>query len=280
MGRTLVLYHGGCRDGFCAAWVMYLVIGDSADYLAVNHGEPPPDLTSYTNVYIVDFSYPRPVMEAMLAEGRNVHVLDHHKTAEEALRGLPGVVFDVNRSGAGLAWDYLTDGHGETGKSPRPLLVDYVEDRDLWRFKLDDSKAVNAWIGTLKYDFGEWDRASHMLGGVGGQRYAAEMGKLLLDKVAQYVAEVRRNERMIFFPSPVECHVPIVNAPHPDISELLHAMCQEHPFSVGWSQRADGKFVYSLRSREDAVDVSVIAKHYGGGGHAHAAGFTSDTLLF
>lgn len=33
---------------------------------------------------------------------------------------------------------------------------------------------------------------------------------------------------------------------------------------------------YSLRSMDDGPDVSEIAKAYGGGGHAHAAGFVSD----
>jgi nanoRNase/pAp phosphatase (c-di-AMP/oligoRNAs hydrolase) len=49
---------------------------------------------------------------------------------------------------------------------------------------------------------------------------------------------------------------------------------------VGWSQRADGLFTYSLRSAEGGLDVSVIAKRHGGGGHPHAAGFTSAKLLF
>ncbi len=58
------------------------------------------------------------------------------------------------------------------------------------------------------------------------------------------------------------------------------ALCQGHPFAVGWSQRADGLFTYSLRSAEGGLDVSVIAKRHGGGGHPHAAGFTSAKLLF
>ena len=40
-----------------------------------------------------------------------------------------------------------------------------------------------------------------------------------------------------------------------------------------------GEWVHSMRSRENGVDVSAIAKAHGGGGHARAAGFNAVTLL-
>jgi nanoRNase/pAp phosphatase (c-di-AMP/oligoRNAs hydrolase) len=72
-------------------------------------------------------------------------------------------------------------------------------------------------------------------------------------------------------------HMPIVNAPYINISELLQKLAEKEAFSVGWYQRADGKFVYSLRSSAtSAVDVSDIARIYGGGGHKNSAGFLSE----
>ena len=55
-------------------------------------------------------------------------------------------------------------------------------------------------------------------------------------------------------------------------------------FSMSWFQQADGRFQFSLRSRNknvegsEVVDVSAIAKAFGGGGHAAAAGFVLDKL--
>jgi len=46
----------------------------------------------------------------------------------------------------------------------------------------------------------------------------------------------------------------------------------KYPFVVMYFDTAD-KRVFSLRSRGE-VDVANIAKRYGGGGHAGAAGFT------
>lgn len=57
-------------------------------------------------------------------------------------------------------------------------------------------------------------------------------------------------------------------------SEVCHELCQGEPFAAAYWDEADGTRRWSLRSSEtDGVDVSEIAKLYGGGGHVHAAGF-------
>ena len=51
--------------------------------------------------------------------------------------------------------------------------------------------------------------------------------------------------------------VPMVNAPYICISELVGKLAESAPFAVGWFQRSDGLYAYSLRSRgPDGVDVS------------------------
>ena len=45
---------------------------------------------------------------------------------------------------------------------------------------------------------------------------------------------------------------------------------------VVWYQQADGMFRVSLYTDRNDVDVSEIAKAYGGGGHKKAAGFRVD----
>lgn len=45
MSRPLIIYHGpGCMDGFTAAWVAWLRLGDGADYEPAAYGEAPPDV--------------------------------------------------------------------------------------------------------------------------------------------------------------------------------------------------------------------------------------------
>lgn len=256
--KTIVIYHDHCIDGFTAAWVAWMKFGQDATYVSAMHGDPPPDATG-ADVYILDFSYPRDALAEMARIAKSVLVLDHHKTAQEALLGLPYAVFDMNRSGAGLAWDNFFP------RKTRPWLVDYVEDRDLWRFRLQDSKAVNAFVGATRQTFGEWmDLSQCQLETV------ADSGTGILRYIDRYVEEMSAHARNVDFEG---YRVPIVNASPISISELVGHLAETAPFAVGWFQRRDGKYQYSLRSRGE-VDVSEIAKKYGGGGHKGAAGFT------
>ena len=109
--RPLVIYHANCWDGFCAAWVARKALGE-IEAVPAQYGTPPPDVAGRV-VYLLDFSYPRPIMEQILTTARRTVVLDHHKTAMEALDGLHqpetgmDVWFDMNKSGARLTWEWF-----------------------------------------------------------------------------------------------------------------------------------------------------------------------------
>src|SRR5688500_6169509 len=87
--RPLCIAHGSsCIDGLAAAWVVHRALGDDVEFVYASYGQDPPDVAG-RDVVIVDFSYKRPVLEAMAARARSVLVLDHHKSAAEDLAGLP-----------------------------------------------------------------------------------------------------------------------------------------------------------------------------------------------
>ena len=102
--KPLCIYHGLCADGFTAAWVVWKFYEGDVDFHAASHGEAPPEVDG-REVYIVDFSYSRPVIEAMARHTRKLTVIDHHVTAAQELEGLirnDGTVdgiFDMNKAG-------------------------------------------------------------------------------------------------------------------------------------------------------------------------------------
>ena len=269
---TVVIYHANCPDGFAAAWSARRAHPGSAvsgdiEFVPAQYGDAPPDVTG-KHVVVVDFSFPRSVLLEMDTKANSMVVLDHHKTAQKDLAGLPFCVFDMDRSGARIAWEHWF------GTEDVPALIRYVEDRDLWRFALPWSREVSAYMSTLPRTFEALDDLHSRLEDE-GVRVVGELGSIALRVTSQYVqAQLPRAQTVRIYGYDVPC----INTTFA-VSELVGELAKSTPFAAGWFQREDGKFVYSLRSSADSsVDVSAIAKYYGGGGHAHAAGFTTDTL--
>ena len=305
--RPLCIYHGGCADGFTAAWAVWLALTPQGgvDLHPGVYGEEPPDVTG-RDVIMVDFSYKRQVIEAMAAVCRTMLILDHHKTAEADLSGYPlpvglgptgpapadwGVVdvisgyspdvmadwarqcnapsavhaiFDMERSGAQIAWDFFHPG------KPRSPLVDYVADRDLWKFKLLNSRAISAWLYSQAFDMEIWTLCEAEL----QLRFeqAADQGYGIIRQHDKNVQSLIRNTRREMV---IGGHlVPVANVPHFMASDAGGIMAEGQPFSATYYDRP-GARVFSLRSRGDGLDVAAIASAYGGGGHRQAAGFNA-----
>lgn len=82
----LVIFHNPCTDGFGAAWAAWHAWGDAPEYIGAAYGEAPPNVEG-KNVLIVDFSYPKAVLETMAGSATSIVVLDHHKSAAADLGG-------------------------------------------------------------------------------------------------------------------------------------------------------------------------------------------------
>lgn len=268
--KLLVIYHGGCDDGFAAAWVARSAVGaDHAECLAAHYQQAPPDVTG-RDVVLVDFSYKRPVLLDMAARARSIIVLDHHHTAAQDLFGFPEPVpfskwpaatgiaarFDMSRSGAGMAWDYFYPG------MRRP---DFIEDRDLWRKKLAGIEEFTSAVRSYPQDFDVWDD----LVGNGAEALISEGAAIqrYYRLIVEKMKAVAYDAKLCGYP------IRITNAPSFAASEVAGELAAQATFGATFYELADGRWSYSLRSRGD-FDVSEIAKKFGGGGHKGAAGFT------
>lgn len=260
--KIAVLYHDDA-DGFGAAYACWKGFTAGALYIPVQYNQPVPEIPESVEVlYIVDFSYDRATCEALAARfGVDmIVILDHHKTAEKNLVGLPFATFDQEKSGAVLAWEHMYP------FMPVPDILRYVQDRDLWKFELPKSKEINAYIATLPNEFEAWD--SFDLG------TAMHCGQAIIAFQEQQICRAIRNMRLATIAG---YQVPVVNLSD-NISEVGNELCKRFPeylFSASYCDRSDGQRSWSLRSIGD-FDVSDIAKKFGGGGHRNAAGFTTD----
>lgn len=275
--KNLVVYHASCADGFTAAWAASksLGLGQDTEYMAYHYGDPEPDGEKYNNVYILDFSFSAPTLVALAKNVKGtVVLLDHHKSAQADLSVLMDgsgpanliIKFDMAKSGAALAWNAFQPA------TPVPALVQYVQDRDLWAWKLPDSEEISTYIQTLDFDFETWDRIARQL--EEDRESVVVQGRAMQAYRDAIVKRISSN------PGWVELdgyRVPCVNSAEWQ-SEIGSALAKDHPFAVVWFMNQKGVFVYSLRSDKespDAVDVSIVAKKFGGGGHKNAAGFAA-----
>lgn len=281
--NPLCIYHGFCDDGFAAAWVVRAATGPGLfDFHPGVYQTEPPDVTG-RHVLLVDFSYKRPLLLDMASKARSIVILDHHKTAAEDLAGFRepapfqewdrnqnplvegdaepvAALFDMNRSGAGLCWDFFFQGN-------RPAFIDYIEDRDLWRKQLPGGDEFTIALRSYPQDFGVWDR----LVKAGPEALIAE-GQSIQRYYRLRIEEIKR----CAYESSIDGYKCwIANAPYFAASEVAGELSEKTSFGACYFEVEPRRWQYSLRSRGD-FDVSEVAKTFGGGGHKAAAGFTVD----
>ncbi|HLO77393.1 MAG TPA: phosphohydrolase [Magnetospirillum sp.] len=258
-----------------AAWAVWKALGDGVEFHPGVYGVPPPNVTG-RDVILVDFSYKRPVMEAMCQSAASITGLDHHKTAAEELDGLGNgpniaipvfVCIDMEKSGAVLAWE-----HFHPGKET-PRLLQHVQDRDLWRFALPNTREIIACLFSHPFDFGQWDRLAAEI-----ERDPTTIlieGAAIERKLHKDVGELLSASARVMTIGGYR--VPVANLPFTLASDAGNLLCQRSmdgiapPFAGIYYDLPSGR-TFSLRSVGD-FDVSEIAKKYGGGGHKNAAGF-------
>jgi oligoribonuclease NrnB/cAMP/cGMP phosphodiesterase (DHH superfamily) len=265
--KPLCIYHGNCADGFGAAWVFKNYADREHDFHAGVYQDAPPDCAG-RDVYLVDFSYKRAVVEEICKVASRVVLIDHHKTAIDDLAPLIAdkrieALTSLENSGAVLAYKWFNG----NGISHIPKLLLHIEDRDLWRFALQRTREIQANVFSYPYDFAVWDELMKA-----DPQELAKQGEAIERKHFKDIAElvkVCRREMVIG-----GITVPVASLPYTLTSDAGHLMATEHASKIGvcYWDTPQGR-VFSLRSTDDGPDVSEIAKQYGGGGHAHASGF-------
>lgn len=282
-----VVFHGCCPDGFTGAYAAWLALGDQATYVGIGHGTREDkaracgDVTG-KHVAVVDFSFDAQTTKEHLEAAASLVVLDHHASAESSLKDLPAAnkVFEMRQSGATLAWNFW---HPD---KECPLLFRYIEDKDIWRWAMHHSKEFSAVFGLevpIPQSGPITSDAFEVIDKLvkGGEAALADLiskGRAVLQFQNHLVQQHKQRavlRRLKAFPDLVAS---VVNATVLS-SEVGNAVTQIEGanFALCFSVQPDGKgFGLSARScfpAEGQADVSLIAKHFGGGGHRAAAGF-------
>jgi len=290
-------YHND-SDGKCAGyWVKkyadksYLADkkgGASAEeFIPMDYRKPFPIETIQPGekIYIVDYSIEPREMDELLKITSDVIWIDHHRTAIEKYANYPHEIKGIRVDGVAacmLAYYYLFKMINKNDSEIKPFdlavtknapeFTKYIADWDVWAFEYgDDTKyfqtAFNAYDFSPQSDEWEW---LHF----GGYDKLINEGKTMTkyrDGWAKSYCEAKGFETDFEGYKCFAVNLGLCN------SEYFNSIDKSRydillPFTYNgenWS--------YSLYST--TVDVSEIAKKYGGGGHKGASGFTCDKLL-
>jgi hypothetical protein len=261
--KVLVIYHGDCPDGFSGAWAAWKKFGNTAEYFAASREAGPPDVKG-RKVYCIDFTYrPAAVVKKMAREAEELVLIDHHITSKPLMELAPEFWFSLEHSAAVLAWEYFFP------SKPVPQLLKYVEDGDLWKFKLPKSRELGAYMSVFDFSFKNWDALARTFQSAARRTQAAKEGAFLLRFTQGVVRYVVDNARLVRFEG---MKVLAANAAPMFHSEIGHALAKKKPpLGIVWREER-GVIRVSLRSN-GKVDVAKVAEKYGGGGHKAAAGF-------
>jgi hypothetical protein len=279
-----------------------MVFGDEAEYVPMHYQSDPPDAAG-RHVLMFDFSFKRDVMQAFAAQADSIAVYDHHKTAQAELEGLAYASFDMDKCGARMALEHfqvmLLGSEQEGDVDYLETLVAYVEDRDLWLWRLPFSKAVSQVLAAAPREFRAWQDLAWQVRQVlhyaeHREAVASGMARSHIEKPPMLVAGeamLRQREmdvELLCQKAQVmkfgEHTAAVVNSPMLQSETAGHlATAPGIDYGMTWWKGGTGnQYHYSLRSRgEDGVegnaqvDVAEIARDYGGGGHAASSGFSS-----
>ena len=265
MKNIVILYHAECSDGFGGAWSAWKKFKNKADYIGVKHGTAPPEGLKDKEIYFIDFIYPEETTKELIKNNKRVVAIDHHISAKKLVEMTQDYSYAIDHSGSVLAWRYFNP------KRPIPRILKYIEDMDLWKFKIPYTMEILAWLNLSDFNFKIWDKLSGVLEKAAGRKRVIRQGKMVVGYEDKIIDKLILGAEEVEFAG---YETSAVNSPIFSSQIGMKLTKIKPPIGIIWYQR-NGKKVFSLRSNGKA-DVSVIAARFGGGGHKTASGFALD----
>jgi oligoribonuclease NrnB/cAMP/cGMP phosphodiesterase (DHH superfamily) len=285
------------------------------DFIGYNYGMSIPDLSKFDKVIMVDISFPKEIMIELYTKlSGNFVWIDHHISAikdccqNTYIRDLYQGKRDVKFAACELTWQYFF---------PNKTIPEIV--RLLGRYDCFGHKGTNEELKVLEFQYGArsvisnyedafvWlnreindmfdypDTISYVIGSIGHSIY---------DFLCTEAKQVYKNGFEVYFKKQgittdiSNCSYldTTCNPPEPEIiTKEYKFICinkeRFNPINFGIDYHKDGydgcacfhyangKWNFSLYNDNGLVDCSVIAKQYGGGGHAGASGFVTNNIM-
>ncbi len=278
----LVLYHHPCADGAFSALAAKLSSeGDRMVFIphsTSSHLELD-TLPEASQVYLLDYCGPRGLMESLCKRYPSVILIDHHRTADIEVTRMIGspegqpdnlqVHIDNSVAGCIATYRYL-----KVEKDTVLPLFAYVQDNDLWKHELPNSKAFTAGLShlNLSFDFAKYPSEFDILMTLVPEK-VIEIGKDQLVQQALYIKNALESSFEATLGPFDQCRIYEASSYMPGISELGHQLALLSPAGVGVVATIDAAASVKISARSvGSVDTTAFTSIYGGGGHLNSSG--------
>jgi len=274
-----VIYHAPCHDGTGSAFVVWLYMkkyfpNRNIVYYPAKYGKQPTNIDG-KNVLILDFSYRNNILKNMIIKTNKILVIDHHKSAEKDLSDIDNKykIFNMDHSATILTWKFFFK------NKEAPLLLQYIEDRDIWKKELTYTDEFASWFYTKPLEFNIFNKYldnNKLLNKIEqkGTQYN-KLNKYYIKKAIKYISlkfmKINNKYYLIAY-----INSTILKS---DIGNYIFTKYPLIDFSATYSiNDLNNNTSFSLRSTNNHSDVSKIAFELNGGGHRNAAGIQINNI--
>lgn len=284
--NTLTIFHRADFDGFACEAIARRFLGDTSHYLGFDYGDPLPDLTHYSTVYLLDISLP---VDVMRDNAHKLVVIDHHATLIAAVEPFKDSFKDYRCidgvAACRLAWQYFAnelrgwskqDYTSIPAKVTEPYAIELLGRFDIWDKRLEEVDLFQ--LGIQAESSPDWDLL--LGGGPGGSLYVDSLisnGRIIqryTDTINAQIA-IERGFDLQWEGFYWRC--------------LNTARCNSLTFTAALRPEHDGCLAYHWNGKhwkfslygvphKPTLNLSVVSVKHGGGGHPSASGFQLDAL--
>lgn len=282
-------------DGVSCEILGRIAFGEDIDVVRCGYGNIDDKVEEFINsdeeydkLFITDISVKKELADALNNVSDKVILLDHHKTALW-LNEYPFALVQVEDEsvgkmcGAYLFYEYLKKNHKEFDDTPAlKLFIDYVRMYDTWEWKEKYDNIIPKRLNDLMYIDGPNEFINKMVYRLGNNLFILDDTDLMKLQIEQtyinsYIAQ--KNETLMVNDDLFPRYTVGITFADKYISELGNKLCELHPeldFVVLINMST---LTVSYRTVKDNLDLSDIAKRFGGGGHPKASGSRFDVSI-
>jgi oligoribonuclease NrnB/cAMP/cGMP phosphodiesterase (DHH superfamily) len=278
---TTVIYHKSDFDGLFCREIAKSYLGTDATYIGYEYGDTVPSVGDDEDIYMLDISIPE------MMNHRRLVWIDHHATAIEKYKDIQpmhGVRID-GVAACRLAWQYFYVGSVFPAKQKfidrivnEPLAVRLAGEYDVWDKR--DPRAELFQHGLRSRELTE--QLWHNLLSFDKDHIVDEL--LTRGSAIEYYVKSQNAEiiKSIGFDLDFEgLHFLALNTARYNSLNFEAGLKPEHDgcFGFKWTGDKWSVSLYGVPGKPE-IDLSAIAKKWGGGGHKQACGFTAQSLPF